>query len=182
MSAQRPPWILGLAGITAFLISHVASGPQALQLPTPGAGADSLPTTNPGQAVTPAKDAWAAYVRLYDDFFGTRLLVGRSSQQLQGTWAEQRVDLRLSSADLDVPADAFGRIAQAASQGGYQLQFLVPLVPDPIDSRLPSNSDFTPTRLPLGLNQTRDFFAPDWHPWPGSPPSALFPPTRRRGH
>jgi hypothetical protein len=177
MSQQRPPWILGLAGITAFLISHVASGPQALQVPTSEAWADSLPAKNPSQAVPPAKNAWATYVRLYDDFLGTQPAIGRSSQQLQGTWAEQRVDLRLSSADLEESAKGFARIATAA-KGHYLLEFLVALVPDPIDSRLPSNFDFTVTGLLMGLNQAGYLFDRKWHPWTGWAASAVDAATR----
>jgi hypothetical protein len=160
MSQRRPPWFLGLGTLAALTLAHGASGPSP---PVPPTVPRSL-----GQEGSPQPNAWAEYIRVYDDFLGRqhRPSTGQRTRRLRGTWAEQRVDLRLSAAEPE-GGDEERDLEQVAeiARKDYDLEFLVALVPDPIDSRLPSNFDFTVTGLQMGLNQLDYLFDRAWHPW-----------------
>jgi hypothetical protein len=174
MNQQRPPWFLGLATAAVLILSRGSSGSPKTPMPAAGLQQDALRVSSFGQGSSPQKNAWAAYVRVYDDFFGTLPVAGQSGQRLRGAWAEQRVDLRLSTAGLsaEVRESELDRIADTARKEWYRLEFLVALVPDPIDSRLPSNFDFTLAGLQMGLNRAHYLFDRGWHPWTASAAAA----------
>jgi hypothetical protein len=188
MNEKKAPWFLGVTTV-ALLFLRAMTGPAASPYagqPTPQFALPAPSSVQDG-ATPLSMHSWAPYVRVYDDFFGTQPAREHTSVRIRGTLAQQQVELRLGDAgpaggvtygsreeegvaglqDLD-------RIAHAARAGHYRPEFLIALVPDPIDSRLPSNFDFTITGLQLGLNQSllnqgkpEDGYLFDrgWHPW-----------------
>src|ERR1700720_3568050 len=126
---------------------------------TPGAGNDEARCPAKRDATSGAAAArppWCEPLRLYDEFLGLP-----PAEDLDRQAAIQRV------------RDATGLVAAkgGASQAqGYQLQFLIALVPDPLDSQLPAAFDQAIDAIQQGFaysNRTRTGYLQDrsWIPW-----------------
>ncbi|HEY6323807.1 MAG TPA: hypothetical protein VJA16_19875 [Thermoanaerobaculia bacterium] len=103
-----------------------------------------------------ARAPWCEPLRLYDEFLGLPPV-----EDLDRQTAIQRVR------DATRPVATQGGAAPAQ---GYQLQFLVALVPDPLDSQLPAAFDQAIDAIQQGFaysNRTRTGYLQDrsWIPW-----------------
>jgi hypothetical protein len=115
--------------------------------------------------------AWKEPLRLYREFFG---LSSPSTPPSRLEVTERRsADVRYRSeyqlvTKLPVPPEdssTLGRVRAAAAEQGVALQFLVVLVPDPIDSNLAAFFDQSVEALQMAF--ARDSYLPDrfWLPW-----------------
>jgi hypothetical protein len=102
-------------------------------------------------------DGWSGPLRLYGEFFGT----------------ETTADL--AAADTE---DAVRKLVPA-DRGGYELDFVVALVPDPIDSEMPAAFDQALDGIQRGF--ANRFFLLDrrWLPWRTSTATAAGAASRR---
>jgi hypothetical protein len=126
----------------------------------PGDGKDGAGcTTKPRDAASgeaAARPPWCEPLRLYDEFLGLPPL-----EDLDRQAAIRRVR------DALEPAATTGGAAQAQ---GYQLQFLIALVPDPLDSQVPAAFDQAIDAIQQGFaysNRGRTGYLQDrsWIPW-----------------
>ncbi len=101
----------------------------------PGGGADPSPAKRP--------EGWSKPLQLYGEFFGRE-----SSADPQDT------DLRHAVGEF-VPSE----------HGGYDLDFMVALVPDPIDSEMPAAFDQALEGIQRGFAQSFFLFDRRWLPW-----------------
>jgi hypothetical protein len=114
-----------------------------------GAGATPAP---------PAKEAppWDGPLRLYGEFFGTE-----TAENLAASDTEDAVR-------KFVPAD----------RGGYELDFMVALVPDPIDSEMPAAFDQAMDGIQRGFASRFFLLDRQWLPWPTATAAAAAGPTQ----
>jgi hypothetical protein len=164
MDRQRGPWFLGLATLAALFLSR---GPAS----SPGAEAPTGPTepwTGAWKAARAGVDPQAVhpFVRLYDEYFGVPLSVRAGTPQVRGTWGGNKVDLRISAGGFhEVTNGDLELIAERANGAKYCLEFLVALVPDPIESQLPSNFDLTVAGLQSAMIEEGYLLDGKWLPW-----------------
>jgi hypothetical protein len=173
MNQQRAPWLMSLAAaVVALLFSRGSPAPSTTPLsgaPVPGAAAsrqeEMRRAVTSGQGSHEAKNTWAPFVRLFDEFFGTRRLSSDDARRVRGTWGEQQVNLGISTVEQGAGRPDLARIAANAKKAKYDLDFLIALVPDPIDSRLPANFDLTVAGLQMGLTRAKFLLDRRWLPW-----------------
>jgi hypothetical protein len=113
----------------------------------------SQTSSGAGSAVTEEAGSWEPYIRLYEEFFAITAAKEVAKEPLQGS-PEQRVSERLK------------RIVARAKANGYQLDFLVALVPDPADSRLAENFDLITAGIQMALGESgqRYLYDREWLP------------------
>ena len=164
MSARSSPTLFALVAMIAAALglTHSApvSSPTAASQSTPAAAAATTgaeAATAPASTVTAGKRAgggpnmqltkrpegWSKPLRLYGEFFGRE-----SSADPQDT------DLRHAVGEL-VPSE----------HGGYDLDFMVALVPDPIESEMPAAFDQALEGIQRGFAQSFFLFDRRWLPW-----------------
>jgi hypothetical protein len=158
-------------GLPRVVPSATGAAPAAAAAPEPRqegpavagkeAGVTAAAGTEAGATPTaPAKEAdgWSGPVRLYAEFFGR----------------ETTGDLVASDTE-----DAVRKLVPA-DRGGYELDFMVALVPDPIDSEMPAAFDQALDGIQRGF--ANRFFLLDrrWLPWRTS--TAAAPGARSRLH
>jgi hypothetical protein len=185
MNQTRTPLLVGLAAATVLLLR----GPGApLPAPQP-AGVTAAPVgaaaTGGGRTETRAAPANKAtrrhrereasrreYARLYREFLGIEpappAAAGTPSMQLRGKLAAQAVNLEISSQPKERPVDEHDlrQIAQRARCANYQLEFMIALVADPVDSRLASDFDLAMSALQRGLADAAHYRLDRlWLPW-----------------
>ena len=170
MAEARAPWLMGLAAMAAVVLSRGGSAPSAQpsasSLAAPAAAAEqALSLSTP--AAAPRTHTWGSYKRLYQEFFGKGSLPARRPE-LRGGWGGQRVNLRVSPPEPEVTPEDLDDIREWARLESYDLDFMVALVPDPIDSRLPSSFDLTLAGLQMSLSQAKYILDRKWLPWPAA--------------
>ncbi len=151
MKGHRLGWLLGLASLATLLFGH---GPDK---PPPAAQVAAMPAERgkplaPGEEGALRDNGWAAYLRLYEDFFG--------------------LPFRGLETDAAIRAIA-AAAASMPNRPGYELKFLVALVPDPADARLADNFDLDVEGILMGLGQSQAQYLLDrrWLP-AADPPRA----------
>ena len=167
MSARSPTTYLlmamvaGTFGMTRFMPPPAAPAAGAGTQSAPGSTSSSTgtaPAGARGSAVTAAAgnaksaapppaaalpEGWSQPLRLYGEFFGRE-----SPEDPKDT------DLSHAIAAL-VPAE----------HGGYQLDFMVALVPDPVDSEMPAAFDQALEAIQKGFAKSFFLFDRRWLPW-----------------
>jgi hypothetical protein len=179
MSARSSPTLFAVAAMIAAAMGLTRSSPvgspaTAASQSTSAAAADaaaigSKPATAPTSATADGKrggganpplvkrpEGWSKPLRLYGEFFGRE-----SSEDPPDT------DTQHAAAAL-VPGD----------HGGYELDFMVALVPDPIDSEMPAAFDQALEGIQRGFAKSFFLFDRRWLPWS----LASRPPTKERLH
>jgi hypothetical protein len=144
-----------------------ASPPASERQQAPGPGAAGKPAATAGAAASAAPqaareiDGWSGPLRLYGEFFGREPAAG---------------DLAAAGTQ-----DAVARYLPA-DRGGYELDFVVALVPDPIDSEMPAAFDQALDGIQRGF--ANRFFLLDrrWLPWQSSPAATPPPPSQNVLH
>lgn len=134
-------------------------GKQAQGARTRDAGCAPKPH-DAGSGEAAARPAWCEPLRLYDEFLGLPPVADLDRQA-----AIQRLLAAIKAAIKPVATTGGAPPAQ-----GYQLQFLIALVPDPLDSQVPVAFDQAIDAIQQGFaysNRTRASYLQDrsWIPW-----------------
>jgi hypothetical protein len=194
MNRLGVPWLVGLVTLASLFFTRGPAKEPAMSAPA----APAKPSTASGQARaegevgTQGEEGWAPYIRLYEDFFGVHQAAIESGKQILGSWGEQRVRLQVlpgtsRKEDPDRDREKLEIIAHAAAprpaQGypGYDLEFMVALVPDPRDSRLASNFDLVVAGIQMGLGQSKYHYLFDRQWLPSASIRPLTEETASRG-
>jgi hypothetical protein len=144
---EKGPWALGLFALAVAALVGRGALPQ-------GAAGLGSPASKPaakaeGEPMKPMKNdaPWTELCPgpcLYQEFLGLA-----------------------PSAATESWTDAAGTIAEGAARQGYQLEFLVALVPDPVDSHLSNRFDEALDALQRGIAQSGYLFDRASLPWVG---------------
>jgi hypothetical protein len=154
----KSPMVLAAMLAAAAGLPRLAPSGSSFAFPAASAPASEQRLTPP----PPARelDGWSGPLRLYGEFFG-----------------------REPSGDLTA-ADTQDAVARylPADRGGYELDFVVALVPDPIDSEMPAAFDQALDGIQRGF--ANRFFLLDrrWLPWRSSTATAPPPPAQSGLH
>lgn len=167
MSARSTPTMFALAAMVAAAMgltrSSPVGSPVAASPSTPATAAAATAATTGSELATapaaatasgkrggganppPAKrpEGWSGPLRLYGEFFGR-----------EASADPQDMDTQRAAAEL-VPSD----------HGDYQLDFMVALVPDPIDSEMPAAFDQALEGIQRGFAKSFFLFDRRWLPW-----------------
>jgi hypothetical protein len=152
------PLLFLLAGFAALVFARPpTSAPAPAKAESSAAGRQDSAEPRPlsdTRSADPEKAAdWDPQLRLYEEFFA---IAGASEagKQSASVSSDQRLSERLQ------------RIATRAQANGYQLDFLVALVPDPADSRLAENFDLVTggIQMALGDSRPRYLYDREWLP------------------
>lgn len=123
-------------------------------------------------------ESWRQTLRLYDEFFGLEhnlepkqgLEVDRVvALAREGSDAERVVAVALGQEPEVAEADRLAALAPAireqATRRDYALEFLVALVPDPVDSQMPAAADEALDAIQKGLANSKYLLSRSWLPW-----------------
>jgi hypothetical protein len=183
VNQRRTPFLIGLVAAALLLFR----GPT---LPTPeppaAGGSAALPSGDAArgdaaeapQLKEPADPASARvqasrrqYARLYRDLLGIESPKPprdkAAAMRLRGSLAAQPLKVEISAEPDEKPVSDpdLREIAATARRVGDRLNFMIALVPDPIDSGLPSDFDLTMSALQSGLAEAGYRLDRQWLPW-----------------
>jgi hypothetical protein len=180
VNPRRTPFLVGLVAAALLLFRGQAPsspGQQAAGAAATGNAAatdgttEARPSEPAGSALAKAQASRREYVRLYRDLLGIespKLRPDRATaRRVRGSLGVQALNVDISAepeersvSDVDLCA-----IAEQARRSKYHLNFMIALVPDPIDSGLVSDFDLTMSALQSGLAEAGYRLDRQWLPW-----------------
>jgi hypothetical protein len=179
MNQLRAPLLVGFATVAFLVFRPTQSVPNAPVIGESPVGLSNAAAADGTKATAAEKPAGAAaagkavsrreYARLYRDLLGIESLkpTPPAKTAVRGSLAAQPLSLEISAkpAERSVDDDALCEIATRARRSGYHLNFMIVLVPDPIDSGLASDFDLTMSALQSGLAEAGYRLDRQWLPW-----------------
>lgn len=182
MNQRRTPFLVGL--VAAAILLFRGSNPSAPESRAAGeitarpSGGNASGETTESQPREPADSALAGvqasrreFARLYRDLLGIESPKPprdkAAARRVRGSLAAQPLRLEISAEpdESSVTDVDLLRIASGARHSGYHLNFMIALVPDPIDSGLSSDFDLTMSALQSGLGEAGYRLDRQWLPW-----------------
>lgn len=183
MNQRQTPFLIGLVAAAILFFrgpTPPAPGPQAAgasaarpsgDAAASGATTAALPSEPAGLALARVQPSRREYVRLYRDLLGIespKLPPDRATaRRVRGILGVQalNVDISAEPEERSVSDADLCAIATKARLSGYHLNFMIALVPDPIDSGLVSDFDLTMSALQSGLAEAGYRLDRQWLPW-----------------
>jgi hypothetical protein len=179
MDLKQTPYLVGMAAAAVLVLHSVSPAPRPLQpdghaTPPSTAGEPENGSADqpPGTSREEVPSAHRHYERLYREFLGVGPPVSqpRDVVQVRGSVAQEAVRLDISAKPTESPVEIWQlpRIAEAARDQRYRLEFLTALVADPIDSGLAADFDLELRALQSALADAGYQLDRHWLPWTDS--------------
>jgi len=175
VNQRRTPFLIGLAAAVILFFrggqTPPATGPPSSDDAARGATTEVQPPQPASPAPAKVQASRREYARLYRDLLGIEspmpLRDKAAMERWRGSVGTQQLNVALSAApeESSVADSDLCEIAARARRSEYHLDFMIALVPDPIDSGLASDFDMTMSAMQSGLAEAGYRLDRQWLPW-----------------